>query len=258
MAVMVDVGGYQLAADLVLGADPLVVFLSGIGEGRTVWQNVVDLLDSNVAILVYDRAGIGDSGQRAINDTPLPFSALAGELAALLDGLQVDQPVVLVAHSFGAVVARSFAASDPNRVAGLVLVDGAVDDVILWPGSQPPQDGRGPQATLLDYQAGAAELQQAGYRRMPAVVLTRTPGNWTSPEATAEVDARWSGHQAAGQLDATLIVADNAGHQLHHEAAGMVATAVRAVVAAVRSGEHTVRVTSSDLDGEGRVARCPV
>lgn len=55
----------------------------------------------------------------------------------MLAGLHARGPVIVVAHSLGAVIARSLAAGHPQLVAGIVLLDGAVDDVILWPGSQP-------------------------------------------------------------------------------------------------------------------------
>lgn len=138
---------------------------------------------------------------------------------------------MLVAHSLGTLIARSVAAGRPDMVAGMVLIDGTVDDVILWPGSQPPQDGPQPGATLLDYRAGAAELARAHYEPMPAVVLARTPGRWISPQADAGVDARWSAQQArvAAQLGAALVIAENAGHRVQDDASALTALAIAAV-----------------------------
>ncbi len=49
---------------------------------------------------------------------------MARDLQALLDDAYIPQPIVLVGHSTGAVCARIFAGSYPERVAGLVLLDG--------------------------------------------------------------------------------------------------------------------------------------
>lgn len=253
MEAMIDVGGYQLAARATSGSAPSIVFISGIGESLTVWERHIGLFGAGQATLCYDRAGIGRSQPRPHNVIPLPYSALASELMSLLNGLEVSDPLILIAHSFGTLIARSFAASHPDQVAGMVLIDGAVDDVILWPGSQPGQDGPQPGATLLDYQAGAAELAQARYKPMPAVVLTRTPGRWTSPQADATVDARWSAHQArvAEQLDAYLIVAANAGHRIQDDGPALVQLAIGAVTQAAVRGEASALLQSSDVQTTG-------
>jgi pimeloyl-ACP methyl ester carboxylesterase len=260
MTVLVDVGGYVLAADLTAGSAPPIVFVSGIGEGRTSWQHTIPRLRAGHATLAYDRAGIGQSQPRPINDTPLPYSALAAELVALLGALHLSGPVILVAHSMGTVIARCLAAIHPQLVAGAVLLDGAVDEVILWPGSQPPQDGPGPHATLLNYEAGAVELRGAAYQPMPAIVVARTPGRWTSPEATPAVDTRWSQQQTADaeQLNAHLVIALNSGHRIQDDAMALTVLAIDAVTIAVAEGSPTATLKPDDVNAVGgSLARQP-
>lgn len=50
--------------------------------------------------------------------------ALVGDVEAVVDALDLDR-IVLVGHSMGASIALEYAAQHPDRVAGLVLVDGA-------------------------------------------------------------------------------------------------------------------------------------
>jgi pimeloyl-ACP methyl ester carboxylesterase len=72
-------------------------------------------------VVAYDRAGLGWSAKASC-------SRSAGQFIAELDVVvqSTGAPVILVAHSFGALLARLYAATHPHRVAGLVLVDPAL------------------------------------------------------------------------------------------------------------------------------------
>jgi pimeloyl-ACP methyl ester carboxylesterase len=95
-----------------------VVFLSGLlgcMEQTSLLQEAVSI---EVPTLAYDRADYCFSrGSRA-------HSALeqADELAALLQALKIDAPVVLAAYSSSAEVARVFADRHPEKTAGLYLI----------------------------------------------------------------------------------------------------------------------------------------
>jgi pimeloyl-ACP methyl ester carboxylesterase len=73
----------------------------------------------------YDRGGYAWS-----DPGPLPrtFPQLNLELRDALTKLREQGPFVLVGHSFGGPVMRSFAASFPNDTAGMVMVDAAHED----------------------------------------------------------------------------------------------------------------------------------
>lgn len=258
MTQLVDVGGYRLAATITAGSDPPIVFVSGIGEPQTIWRAVTELLDCPNTLVTYDRAGIARSDPRPVNDQPLPYSELSRELLRMLDAAGIGGPVVLVAHSMGVLIARSAVACSPDRIAGMVLVDGSVDDFELWPGSLPAGDGDADRATRVDFRAGAAELAKAVYRPLPVLVIARTPGRWTSPLATPQVDARWSAQQrsVADELDGVLVIADDAGHRVQDDAPDLVALAITAVTQAVRDGRSAVQVERDHVErAGGRVAR---
>jgi pimeloyl-ACP methyl ester carboxylesterase len=98
---------------------PAVVFEAGMGTGRSSWALVVPLVAERTTAVTYDRAGIGTSpAVPAVR----PVLESAADLLALIDGLGLGAAVV-VAHSFGALIARAAAEQAPDRVAGLVLVD---------------------------------------------------------------------------------------------------------------------------------------
>jgi pimeloyl-ACP methyl ester carboxylesterase len=77
-------------------------------------------LSSRVRVLCYDRAGVGDSRSTA----PASASAMTQHLAALLDAHGVCEPVVIVGHSYGGLLAALHAAQNPERVKAIVQIDG--------------------------------------------------------------------------------------------------------------------------------------
>ena len=97
-----------------------VLFESGIGATSQNWARLQRALATHWPAVSYDRAGLGWSSAR--NCTPTP-EHLARELRALLTACEIPGPYLLVAHSFGGLVARRFAAEYPGDVLGLVLVD---------------------------------------------------------------------------------------------------------------------------------------
>ena len=105
---------------------PVVLLEAGLGSPATSWAPVQRALSGTTRTLAYDRAGLGSSAPASRERT---LAHLAEELAALLDGLGVNQPVVVVAHSWGAAIVRCFTATYPELVAGIVLVDGTISAV---------------------------------------------------------------------------------------------------------------------------------
>ena len=145
-------------------------------------------------------------------------------------------------HSFGSLIVQSFAARQPDHVAGVVHIDASLPGMALWPDYGPLIDGPGAHATSIDATAGAAELAGETMPDVPAVVLARTPGRWRSPRADATVDQTWRDNQAdlARILHAPLIVAADSGHDIPGEAPDLVAFAIDEVVRATR--HHARRV----------------
>lgn len=225
------------------GVSPPVVFVAQLGTGGASWQPVIDRLATTPTTVVYDRPGTGDAPPRPAPNPSLPYSVFADELAALLDGLGVAGPVVLVGHSFGSLIARMFADRHPHRVAGAVHVDGSIPRGVLWPPMDwpPDPDGDGPDATQIDRFRGEVEILEARVPQVPAAVVTRTPGH-LYPGYPPETDIVWTGYQRllARQLSGPLVVADDTGHQIPDEAPGLVAHVVDAIVAAARTGRRWV------------------
>lgn len=99
---------------------PLVIFESGLGGDRTVWAEVAPAVAGFARVLAYDRAGYGGSQSGA---TLRDGETVVRELRALLAGLSLPPPYVLVGHSLGGQFVELFARTYPGEVAGVVLVD---------------------------------------------------------------------------------------------------------------------------------------
>lgn len=102
------------------GVGTPVVLEAGLAATSLSWCLVQPLIARFARVIAYDRAGLGWS-----DPSSKPATALnaAQDLARLLDALALNEPVVMVGHSFGGLVARIFEQRSPERVAGLVLVD---------------------------------------------------------------------------------------------------------------------------------------
>ena len=97
---------------------PQVLALHGLtGHGRR-WQPLADRHLPGVTVYAPDLIGHGHSTWSA----PWTIDANAAALAEALAG----EPVVVVAHSFGSAIALRLAASRPDLVSALVLLDPAV------------------------------------------------------------------------------------------------------------------------------------
>jgi pimeloyl-ACP methyl ester carboxylesterase len=99
----------------------VVMLVHGLGSSRHIWDLVAPLLAARYRVLALDQRGHGESDQP---DTGYDFPSIVADLDAFLSALDVDQPAVLVGHSWGASVVLHFAVRHPDRTAGIVLVDG--------------------------------------------------------------------------------------------------------------------------------------
>ena len=122
---LVDVGGHRLYIECAGSGSPTVVLQSGLGESSSYWARIAPVVAESTTVCVYDRAGHGRSDEAA---GPQDGIALATDLHTLLERAGVPGPYVLVGHSSGGPYVRVFAARYPDRVAGMVLLDGQPAD----------------------------------------------------------------------------------------------------------------------------------
>src|SRR5512135_726932 len=128
---MIDVGGFRLHAILRGQGRPTVILEPALGGCALQYARIQLAVAAFTQVLAYDRGGQGWSEPSPQPRTP---ANLAAELRALLRGLDLHPPYVLVAHSFGGMLSRFYAGLHPEEVAGMVLVDAThVDEYDPFP-----------------------------------------------------------------------------------------------------------------------------
>jgi len=169
---IVEVDGAQLHV-VVEGSGPVVLIDSGLGGCHSEWEGVAAALRGDLTVIRYDRPGLGWSPLGGADRSPL---ATARGMKALLETLDVTEPVVLVGHSLGGLHVRLFASLFPELTRGLVLVDPSHEDML---------DGDVPRA---------AKVVEGGLRALAAA----------APFGVARVGGRLWSKTVAAQLRVPL------------------------------------------------------
>ncbi len=112
------------------GAGREILLLHGLASTCHIWDLVAPQLAADFRIVAMDQRGHGRSAQV---DDGYEFATVVGDAAAMLDDLGWDRAIV-VGHSWGADVALELAVARPERVAGLIFVDGGTIDISSRPG----------------------------------------------------------------------------------------------------------------------------
>jgi 3-oxoadipate enol-lactonase len=112
------VRGVEIAYDD-LGSGPSVVLLHGYPFNRTMWRDQLDDLKRHHRVIIPDLRGHGES---AVTDAPATMQNMAGDVASLLETLNISRATV-AGLSMGGYVALAFYRLFPLRVRSLVLVD---------------------------------------------------------------------------------------------------------------------------------------
>ncbi len=114
-----------------------LVLLHGLASQAHIWDLVAPRLSDSFHVIAIDQRGHGLSDKP---DRGYDFATITFDLDAILQALipSRDQ-AVLAGHSWGGNVALQYAVDHPDRVSGLILIDGGflqVGDRIDWPSTE--------------------------------------------------------------------------------------------------------------------------
>ena len=132
---LVAAGGYRLHVNCGGEGSPAVVFESGYGGTSLDWALVQPEIAKSTRTCSYDRAGYGWSDaapSHTLDRMRHDFDIVLREAG--------PGPYVLVAHSFGGLLALDYASKHPDRVAGFVfaLSLGASESIAVSWSRKPP------------------------------------------------------------------------------------------------------------------------
>jgi 3-oxoadipate enol-lactonase len=118
-----NVEGVRLACEDV-GSGPPIVLLHGFPLDHTMWNAQIEALQSHFRVIAPDLRGFGDS-HLADGDAEngVGMERYAADVIALLDWLQISEPVVLAGLSMGGYIAWQAVLRWPERIRGLVPCD---------------------------------------------------------------------------------------------------------------------------------------
>jgi pimeloyl-ACP methyl ester carboxylesterase len=102
------------------GPEPALLFLNGAFATLHHWKPVLLRLSGRYRVVAFDARGRGRSG----TSSDYSVHGAVDDVGRVIETAGLERPV-LVAWSHGATVAVRYAALHPERVRGLVLVDGA-------------------------------------------------------------------------------------------------------------------------------------
>jgi pimeloyl-ACP methyl ester carboxylesterase len=269
---LVDIGGRNLYLMCRGAGSPTVILEAGAGNDADTWDSaglpagsgetaVLPGVAAYTRVCAYDRPGtMLDLEHLSRSDpAPMPRSAadIVADLHALLSAAAIPGPYVLAGHSFGGLVARLYAATYPDEVVGLVLIDAAHEEYYAAVREVLPAEQEAEYVRLqeespvlaeyadferLDVDASAAQMREAAaaspLRPMPLAVLTHgRPWDWPRDYPAAALEAVWLPLQedlAALTPNGRLVVAEESGHFIPGDQPELVIEAIREVVEAVR------------------------
>lgn len=267
-------GGRSLSLDCQGSGTPTVFIIPGKGSYAEAWNVVVppddpirsspydiieqanlqpspDAVQPRLAkhnrVCAYDRPDTRPDGLERSTPVPQPHTIAADveDVVALIDAARLMGPFVVVAHSYGGLVADLLARSHPDLVAALVMVD-PVSEFLGEVGS-PAQnaafdrDGRVraiPDGEGVLYDDAFERISQAPpLPSVPAAVLSSgrfVPPQMLTPENYTQAQIHRSNDMLAAALNTTNEVIADSGHNVMlYDPAAVVGT-VEAVLERLR------------------------
>ncbi len=236
------------------GIGPLtIVVIAGLHADHRMWSLVLPSFATTTRTCIYDRPGLGSSPARKPHAT-VTTTQHATELHALLAAAGEKGPYVIVGHSYGGLLARTFTAMYRQQVAGLMLVEGVGpdDDVNhYW------SEG-GDRVDMWKSVKAGAQLKQSSLRLVVEAAQDPDRNYWGGPsygETPAEL-ALWRKHQreAASLSDrSAFVIVNHSAHVIEHDRPDAVVAGVRLIVTAIK-GHH--RLPACALGAYGVQPRC--
>ena len=111
------------------GQGPTVVLLHGFGDSGDMWAPLAARLAAKHTVVVPDLRGMGLSSHP---EAGYDKKSEAGDIAAVLDALDLDGPLALVTHDIGNMVGYAFAAQNRDRVTRWVVMDAPLPGLGNW------------------------------------------------------------------------------------------------------------------------------
>ncbi|MBZ9539850.1 alpha/beta hydrolase [Modicisalibacter tunisiensis] len=120
-----------------------VLLVNGFGYEQSLWQPLCEQLGGDYRLIRFDHAGTGRATREAAElERYTTLDAYADDLMTLLDTL-AGEPVVVVGHSIGGIIAMLAACRRPERFRQLIMINASsryLNDAPDYRGGFEPED----------------------------------------------------------------------------------------------------------------------
>lgn len=116
-----DVNGASIYYEAIGSGPAILIMHGGLGLSHDYLRPYFDQLSETHTVVYYDHFGNGRS-EKPTDYAEMSFDRLKSDAAELMTTIGHDR-FTLIGHSYGGFIAQEFAASYPDRLDGLVLVD---------------------------------------------------------------------------------------------------------------------------------------
>jgi pimeloyl-ACP methyl ester carboxylesterase len=246
----INIGGRLIFLRCIGSGGPTVILEAGYGDNGTIWAPVQIHASEFVRICSYDRAGLERSDEP--DHYPRTGAEVVADLHATLQAAQVEPPYLLVGQSQGALFTRLFAATYPDEVAGLLLLDPWPEDFDdqlkalvtdqQWTAYESLL-ASDPDNEVIDFPATYEEIRAAGpLPDVPLLVLSHgqppTAEGYPPGWPIAEQEQLWQRLQkdlAKLTPSGEQRVVPDSGHMIHQAKPDVVVDAIAEMVARAKS-----------------------
>ena len=245
---MIDVGGTVLHFRVTPGCSPTILLEAGGSLDSSEWTKLQPQLHAatGAAIVSYDRAGFGRShlphGKYSI-DQQVTW------LRQGLDKAKVPEDVVLVGHSYGALLTQLYAHRYPAITKGVVLLDPqtvAAVDAIGGPSAVPFQMPTSPAKLVAaetrkrdSFPADLNIVRQAPFPNTLPITVVAAGIRWLPTDALNDAFDGGRKSIVTGFPNRHLVVAQRSGHMISDDRPDVVLSTVQAMVDEVRQTAGT-------------------
>ena len=238
---LVDVGGTNIFIACRGTGSPTVVYLHGMGGSAASAGTIPAMLGDDQRVCAYDR--VNSTGLSDQVDGPLTGKDQVADLHGLLSAADVPGPYVLLGASHGGLIADMYAATYPEDVVGMVLLDSPLPDLWAYEGRYIPKGDRpapgdwedSPEkiedlTTFREAQALQGNEPQIPVTYLATRVLELPP---SFPRAAITAAERRMQRDFLDRFSPGRLVLVDSPHYMEPEIPGRIAREVRRVVASI-------------------------
>jgi pimeloyl-ACP methyl ester carboxylesterase len=252
---MIDVGGTVLHFRVTPGCSPTILLEAGGSLDSSEWTKLQPQLHAatGAAVVSYDRAGFGRSH---LPHGPYGIDQQVTWLRQGLGEAKVPQDVVLVGHSYGALLIQLFAHRYPEITKGVVLLDPqtvATVDAIGGPSAVPFHMPTSPPKLVAaetrkrdSFPADVNIVRQAPFPNTLPITVVAAGIRWLPTDALNDAFDAGRKSIVTGFPNRHLVVAERSGHMISDDRPDVVLSTVQAMVDEVRRTDGTAGQSGCD------------